>query len=230
MTDVLLFGVLPYVSLALFLLVSIYRYRKNAFSVSSLSSQFLESRHLFWGSVPFHLGILTLFVGHLVAFMFPRSIAAWNGAPVRLLILEVAALVAGLLTLFGLVQLVIRRLRSERMRPVTTAFDVALYVALLYQVVTGLWVALGYRWGSAWFVEVLAPYLKSVCLLRPDVALVGALKWPVKLHVAGAWVLVGMLSFTRLMHVLVAPLPYLWRRPQVVVWNRDRRAARRVEG
>ena len=39
---------------------------------------------------------------------------------------------------------------------------------------------------------------------------------------------VGVFSFTRLMHILVAPVPYLWRQTQVVIWNRDRRKLRRV--
>ena len=49
MLDTLLFGALPYVAIVLFLVVSIQRYRKEPFSFSSLSSQFLETRRLFWG-------------------------------------------------------------------------------------------------------------------------------------------------------------------------------------
>jgi nitrate reductase gamma subunit len=44
----------------------------------------------------------------------------------------------------------------------------------------------------------------------------------VRLHVLGAFTLFALFSFTRMMHVLVAPLPYLWRRPQLVLWNRAR--------
>ena len=50
----------------------------------------------------------------------------------------------------------------------------------------------------------------------------------VKIHFAGAWVLFAIFPFTRLMHILVAPIPYLWRQTQVVIWNRDRRKLRRV--
>ena len=44
--DLLLFGVLPYVALVLFFLVTIQRYRTQGFSYSSLSTQFLESKRL----------------------------------------------------------------------------------------------------------------------------------------------------------------------------------------
>lgn len=42
----------------------------------------------------------------------------------------------------------------------------------------------------------------------------------VKSHIVGAYVLIGFFPFTRLVHVLVVPNPYLWRRPQVVRWYR----------
>ena len=77
-SDVLLFGAFPYVAMALFLVVSIQRYRKNAYTVSSLSSQFLEAKQLFWGSVPFHLGITVLFFGHLIGFLIPRQVALFQ--------------------------------------------------------------------------------------------------------------------------------------------------------
>ena len=43
--------VLPYLALATFLIGSIYRYRSRKFQVSSLSSQFLEGRKLFYGCI-----------------------------------------------------------------------------------------------------------------------------------------------------------------------------------
>jgi nitrate reductase gamma subunit len=196
--------------------------------VSSLSSQFLESRVLFWGSLPFHIGILVLFYGHLIGFLIPREVMAWNASPLRLVVLEVTALAAGLLTLVGLLLLILRRLTNTRLKAVTSNADVLLYAALLFQVVTGLWVALGYRWGSSWYAQVAAPYLKSLFLLEPNVKLLAELPLMVKLHIAGAWALFAIFPFTRLMHILVAPVPYLWRQVQVVIWNNDRRKLRRV--
>ena len=226
MLDLLLFGALPYVAVALFLLVSIQRYRREPFSFSSLSSQFLESRRLFWGSVPFHVGILTLFFGHLVGFLFPREVMLWNLIPARLFILEVTAMVAAILTLIGLVGLIARRASSSRLRVNTTWLDVAVYVILMFQIVTGLWVALTLRWGSAWYVQTVVPYLWSLAAFQPDLQRVTELPLVARLHVIGAFVLFAMFSFTRLVHVLVAPVPYLWRPLQLVIWNRSRRVVR----
>src|SRR5512135_1203359 len=120
MLNVLLFAALPYVAMVLFLIVSIERYIHAPFQFSSLSSQFLETKALFWGSVPFHLGILTLFAGHLVGFCFPRQMTLWNVIPLRLFILESTALAAALLTLVGLVGIIVRRATTPRLRGVTT--------------------------------------------------------------------------------------------------------------
>lgn len=227
MTDVLLFGAFPYLAIALMLVVSIQRYRRDGFTVTSLSSEFLESRWLFWGSVPFHLGILIVFCGHLIGFLVPSSVIAFNGTPARLLILESTGLMAGLITLVGLCILMVRRFSNARLRAVTSPVDVAVYVILLFQIVTGLWIALGYRWGSAWYTHVLVPYLRSLFLLQPDVKAMADLPLLVRLHVLGAFTLFSTFSATRLVHMLVAPIPYLWRSVQVVLWNRRREGALR---
>lgn len=220
MLDVLLYGALPYVALALFLGVSIQRYRRDPFTFSSLSSQFLEGKRLFWGSVPFHVGILTLFFGHLFGFLFPRELMLWNRVPLRLFIFEASGLVAALLTLIGLVGLLLRRAGSARLRVNTSRADLLVYALLLFQVTTGLWVATGLRWGSAWYTQAVVPYLRSIFLLQPDVQRMAELPLPARLHVVGAFVLFSAFSFTRLVHALVAPVPYLWRPLQVVIWNR----------
>jgi len=102
-----LFVAFPYVAIIVFVVGVVYRYRRKGFTVSSLSSQFLEGRQLFWGTVPFHIGILVVFFGHLVAVLFPRATLAWNSIPVRLIILEVSAFVFGLTVLVGLTALMI---------------------------------------------------------------------------------------------------------------------------
>ena len=121
MNDYFFFAVLPYVAVVVFLLVTIRRYRLQSFTYSSLSSQFLENQSHFWGSVPFHYGILVVLAGHVVGFLMPRTLLAWNAEPLRLMILEVTGLAFALLTLVGLVNIVLRRLRHPKARRVTTA-------------------------------------------------------------------------------------------------------------
>src|SRR5690606_6811384 len=84
MWDYLLFIVLPYIAATLFVVVSIYRYVTDKFSYSSLSSQLLESDELFYGVVPWHIGIIGALTGHLIGFLFPKEVLWFNGVPVRL--------------------------------------------------------------------------------------------------------------------------------------------------
>ncbi len=223
MLDTLLFGALPYVAMTVFLLVTIIRYRRDPYTFSTLSSQFMESRKLFWGSVPFHAGLGVLFFGHLFAFLFPRHLTMWNAVPVRLFILESSALAAGLLAAFGLCALIVRRVSSTRLQANTSVMDMVVYAMLLIQIGTGLWVALTLRWGSAWFTHTAAPYLWSIFEFNPDIQRIAELPLAAQLHVIGAWVLIGLFGFTRLVHALVAPVPYLWRPVQLVIWNWQRR-------
>jgi len=219
--DPVLFAVLPYVSIVTFLLVSIIRYRIQSFSYSSLSSQFLENQQHFWALVPFHYGILTVLAGHIVAFLIPRSILVWNQDPLRLYVLEVTALIFGLLTMVSLVALVVRRLSHPKVKVVTSRSDWIVYALVAVQVASGVLVAVFYPWGSSWFAAAATPYLWSLVTLNPDLNAVSQMPLLVKLHVVNAYLLIGFFPFSRLVHVLVVPNPYLWRKPQVVRWYRD---------
>lgn len=226
--DLLLFAAFPYVAMIIFFVMTVQRYRQQSFSYSSLSSQFLENDRHFWAMVPFHYGLLFVIFGHLFAFLLPNALLAWNGKPWRLLVLEVSALIAAVLTLVGMVNIVIRRLRTGRVRVVTTPADWILYVLLLTQIGTGIAVAVTYTWGSSWFASTLSPYLWSLVTLNPDITYVTPLPLLVQLHIIGNFVLIAFFPFTRLVHVLVIPNMYFWRKTQVVRWNYDRRSKRQV--
>ncbi len=221
-----LFVAFPYVATFVFVVGLIYRYRQKGFTVSSLSSQFLEGKSLFWGVIPFHFGLLVVLTGHLVAFLVPSAILAWNGHPVRLIILEVTAFIFGLSILVGLVGLIYRRATHPRIRAVTTRMDFVIEGLLLAQVVLGCWVALGFRWGSSWFAADLTPYLWSLVVFSPSTEAVFMLPWVIKFHIFGAFLLLFMVPFSRLAHIFVAPLHYISRPYQQVMWNWNRKTIR----
>jgi nitrate reductase gamma subunit len=218
--DHVFFGVLPYVAMVMFIVGTIYRYRSQAFTYSSLSSQLLENKQHFWALVPFHYGIITVLAGHIVAFLVPRSILVWNSQPLRLYILEVSALIFGLTTLVSLFAIVARRLTDRRVRVVTSGADWVLYAMLLLQIFSGVYVAVFHRWGSSWFAASAAPYFWSLLKLSPDINVISAMPWTVKLHIVNAFVVIAFFPFTRLVHILVVPNQYLFRRRQVVRWYR----------
>ena len=157
--DILLFTAFPYFALFICIVGSIYRYKFLSFKYSSLSSEFLEQRKLFWGTIPFHIGISPIFLGHLFIFIFPKETLAINSYPLRLIIIEAGAFILGLSALVGLTGLFIRRLTNKRINIVTSKMDIFIEALLLVQIFLGVWIAFDYRWGSSWFAAVLSPYL-----------------------------------------------------------------------
>ncbi len=218
--DPVCLSILPYVALFSFFFVTIARYRTQRYTYSSLSSQLLENQQHFWALVPFHYGILTVLTGHVIGFLIPRQVLLWNSQPLRLYVLEVTALAAGLLALVGLLASIVRRATSPKIRVVTTWPDWIVFALLLLQIAGGVGVAVMYPWGASWFAAAAAPYLWSLVTFKPNLASIALLPWVVKLHIVNAYLLIGFFPFSRLVHILVVPNPYLWRKPQVVRWHR----------
>jgi nitrate reductase gamma subunit len=216
--DPILFAALPYAVFLFFFLGTINRYRAEAFTYSSLSTQFLENRNHFWGSVPLHFGILTVLAGHVVAFLIPRHVLLWNSKPLRLYILEISALIFGILAVVGFVSAALRRYADIKVRVVTSLLDWVIYGLLILQAVSGVYIAIFHPWGSSWFAASISPYLWSLVRFNPDITYLATMPLAVKLHIVCFYLLIGLFPFSRLVHILVVPNPYLWRKPQVVRW------------
>ena len=220
MMDLILFGVFPYVAVALAVAVGFYRYFVDRYSWSSQSSQFLESRVLFWGSVPSHYAILLILLGHLLAFLFPEGWGAMLGRPLRLYMLEVTGMALGLATVVAVALLILRRATNDRVATVTSVVDWVLLAALLVQVATGVYIAFTLRWGAVWYLHTATPWLWSLVKLDPQVQYLAVLPAVVKVHAVNAFFLVAIFPFSRLVHVISVPLSYLARPYQVVIWCR----------
>ncbi len=226
MMSSLFFTVLPYVAFTIFLVGTIYRYKYVSLGYSSLSSQFLEGRKLFWSTIPFHFGLLIVLFGHFIAFLFPKTLLTWNAVPIRLLIIECTGIIFGLLAFVGIIGLITRRLLNERIKIVTSKMDLCLEFLLFFQIFLGLWVAIAYRWGSSWFAADLSPYLWSLITFSPRAETVLAMPHVIQMHILGAFLIILIFPFTRLVHILVAPLHYIFRPYQQVMWNWNPRMVR----
>ena len=222
--DGLLFGAFPYVALTIFVVGTIVRYR-GGFKYSSLSSQFLESKKFSTGSVPFHVGIIAVFIAHLVAFIFPGF--TFGGS--TLVTMETVMLAFSIMAIVGLLLLFIRRITNERVRMVTNKMDIIIEVTLLVQFIIGVYIAVSLKWGSAWYASDMVPYLWSIFTFSPDVAAVAATPHLIQAHIILAFVIILLIPFSRLVHFLVAPLHYIIRPYQVVRWNWDKKKIRDPE-
>ena len=214
----------PYAALAIFLGGTIWRFR-NQSSISARSSQMLEGGALAWGTIPFHLGIVVLFLFHLLPLLMPdtwRMIVSSRGG---LRAVESVGLAAAFLCLAGLIVLLVRRVSSSAVRAGSRGADVLVLAVLVVQVASGIAVATMHRWGAVWSLGTTVPYLRSLLAFRPEPAFIAGIPRAVLWHLAGAWLVLALLPFTRLIHMLTLPLGYLTRPPQKVVWTTRTRAS-----
>ncbi|HYR00973.1 MAG TPA: respiratory nitrate reductase subunit gamma, partial [Casimicrobiaceae bacterium] len=138
--DTFLFGIYPYLALAVFFVGSLVRFDRDQYTWKSDSSQLLRAGQLRWGSNLFHIGILGIFFGHLVGLLTPLPV--WHALNVepgaKQMLAIVAGGIAGLVCLVGLVLLLQRRLGEPRIRATTRTMDIVVLLLLLAQLLLGL--------------------------------------------------------------------------------------------
>ena len=219
MGDFFLFIGLPYIALFSLVVVSIYRFKTRESGISSLSSQFLEKEKLFWGSIAWHVGITIVLLGHIIAFSMPSFVQALVSNLVILYSLEIIGLSASLFAFIGLIILFVRRLRISRIQQVTSVMDLVILSLLTLQILFGILTAIFYRWGLSWSSATLIPYVWSIFTFQPDLTYVSSMPHIVKAHIIFAWLFLLLIPFSRLIHFLALPFEYLFRLPQIVIWN-----------
>ncbi|MCF3180299.1 respiratory nitrate reductase subunit gamma [Streptomyces polychromogenes] len=225
--DLLLWGVYPYVSVALLVAGLVWRARYDAFGWTTHSSQLHESRLLRIGSPLFHFGMAFVVAGHVVGLLVPMS---WTDAlglddhAYHLMAVSTGA-VAGVAAAAGIGVLVWRRLRTPAVRRARVRGDRLMYAVLLGALALGLTATVlnstgqtdgyNYREGvSVWF--------RSLFALSPDHQLMAAAPLAFRLHVLFGFTLFALIPYSRLVHMFSAPLKYLFR-PFVVYRRRDPR-------
>ena len=185
----LFFIVLPYISILVFLISAIKKYKSKDLNPSTQSQTTTCSS----GPKFFCVGLSVIFVGHLIGLIFPSLVLAWNSNSVRLLILEVGALGLALASLFSFIFFILKGNADQK----DASKNVGIYFLLLLLIVTGISVSHFYKWGSSWGVAVMTPYLRSLLKFSPDISAVQTLHFVVKIHVITAFTVIGILPFTK---------------------------------
>ena len=217
-----LFGIYPYICLAVFLLGSLVRFDRDQYTWKSDSSQLLRRGQLRWGSNLFHLGILGIFFGHLFGLLTPLSVwhALGVSAPAKQMLAIVAGGVAGIACLVGLVLLIHRRLTEARILATTRTMDLAILYLLLAQLLLGLvsiFVSVSHLDGGE--MIKLMTWAQHIVTLRGDAAaFVTDVALIFKLHLVLGMTIFLVFPFSRLVHAWsgFATLSYVTRAYQVV--------------
>ncbi|MFF9773953.1 respiratory nitrate reductase subunit gamma [Streptomyces sp. NPDC013978] len=227
---ILLWVVLPYVALAVFVLGHVWRYRYDKFGWTTRSSQLYENRLLRIGSPLFHFGILVVLIGHIGGLVIPKSWTEAAGISEHTYHIGAVVLgtIAGVATLGGLAILIYRRRTVGPVFSATTRNDKAMYVSLTVTIVLGLaaTVAANVVGGGYDYRETISPWFRSIFYFQPDPDLMTGAPVLFQSHAISALLLFAAWPFTRLVHMLTAPLGYLTR-PYIVYRSRDARLGAR---
>ena len=211
-----LFGIFPYIALAIRIIGSIARYERDPFTWKSSSSQLLRRRQLVLGSILFHVGVIAIFLGHLFGLLVPIRFYDFLGVGhgAKQILAIVAGGIAGVVALAGGLLLLHRRWFDPRISRTSDFWDYAILLMLLAQLVLGLgtiFVSLDHLDGSemvrfmSWAQGIFA-FDGAAADYVADAALA------FKLHIALGLLIIAVFPFTRLVHMLsgfAAPFRYL---------------------
>ena len=220
MLNKILFGLYPYIAVAVCLVGCWIRFDREQYSWKTGSSQLLRGKNFRIASNLFHVGIIFILMGHFVGLLTPEAIYHHViTTQAKQILAMVSGGFFGMLCLVGLLMLIQRRMTDPRIRNTGTTSDIALLLLLLAQLVLGLSTIVAstqHLDGSV--MVMLANWAQSIVLLQPQqaadaIAPVGVVY---KLHVLLGMTLILIVPFTRLVHVISAPVWYLGRRYQIV--------------
>ncbi len=216
-----LFGIYPYICLAVFLVGSLLRFDREQYTWRSGSSQLLRARQLRLGSNLFHAGVLFLLFGHFFGMLTPHwAYEHFLSAGDKQLMAMITGGIAGVLAIVGLTLLLHRRLADPRIRATSSRMDIALLFILWIQLALGLaTVPLSGQHLDGSVMLVLAEWAQRIVTFRPGAAdLIAGVSWVFKLHIFLGLTIFLIFPFGRLVHVWsgLASIGYLTRAYQIV--------------
>ena len=220
----MLFGIYPYIALAVLALGSVVRYDREPYSWRSGSSQLLRRKQLMCGSVLFHAGVLVIFFGHLGGLLTPIELFDALGIPhsSKQILAIVAGGLAGILAFAGATLLLHRRLFDPRIRNTSSFSDIMILVLLWLQLVLGLGtipVSMNHLDGHE-MVKFMT-WAQGIFTFQGDASsYVADAHIIFKTHLVLGLTILLLFPFTRLVHMLSAPVRYVWRPGYQVVRSR----------
>jgi len=215
-----LFGLYPFIALAVCLAVSWVRFDRDHYSWKADSSQILGNKGMRLGSNLFHIGVIFILAGHFIGLLTPESVYHHViSTPNKQLLAMVSGGVFGILCLVGLLILLHRRLFNPRVRANSRWSDIAVLIILLVQLLLGLgtiFASSNHLDGSV--MVQLGEWAQSIVTLQPLKAAnaIATVSLVYKLHVFLGLSIVLIFPFTRLVHVISAPIWYFGRNYQIV--------------
>jgi len=202
--DHFLFGLYPYICLAVFFIGSWLRFDRDQYTWKSDSSQLLRTGSLRWANNLFHIGVLFLFFGHFVGMLTPHAVyEPFISTGHKQLLAMVSGGVAGLLAFAGVTLLLHRRLTDARIRATSKTSDIALLWIFWVQLALGLaTIPLSAQHLDGSVMVRLAEWGQRIVTFRSGaVEMLAGTGWIFRAHLFLGMTVFLIFPFTRLVHV-----------------------------
>lgn len=219
-TNFLLFGIYPYIAIATMLLGSLIRFDRDQYSWKAGSSQLLRKKGMRMASGLFHIGVIFILLGHIVGLLTPVSIYHHViSSEAKQLVAMVSGGFFGVLCFIGLSMLLYRRLFDPRIRATSNTSDIMILVLLYIQLILGLiTIAESTHHLDGSVMVLLGTWAQSIVTFQAAEAAtaISSVALVYKLHVFFGLTILVVWPFTRLVHIMSAPIWYLGRNYQIV--------------
>ncbi len=218
--NTLLFGLYPYIALLVCLLGSWIRFDREQYSWRAGSSQLMNKQNMRWASNLFHVGVIFVLMGHFVGLLTPESIYHYViSTPHKQLLAMLSGGLFGVIALIGMTILLVRRLTDPRVRATSSFSDTFVLILLYVQLLLGLLTIVAssqHMDGSV--MVLLGTWAQSIVTFQPveAAAAMSSVNLIYKLHVFLGLTIFVVFPFTRLVHIISAPIWYLGRNYQIV--------------
>ena len=220
------FAIFPYIAGAVFIIGSIIRFDSEQYTWKADSSQLMSNKGVRLASNLFHIGIIGIFLGHLVGLLAPYAL--WQTIALSDLGKQNIAMYGGgflgILCLIGGVMLWWRRITNPRVRAAGRSSDLFILSWLLITLILGLSTTFATAQhaahGSADTMMAMSQWAKSIVLFSPQPELVAQSELVFRLHLIFGMMVFLFFPFTRLVHIWSVPFGYLGRAYQIVRSNR----------
>ena len=200
----ILFGIYPYIALAVFFLGSMIRFEREQYTWKSDSSQLLRRGQLRLVSNLFHIGVLFLFFGHFFGMLTPHFLyEPFISAGSKQILAMISGGIAGVLAFIGISLLLHRRLTEPRIRATSKTSDIVILLLLWLQLVLGLaTIPLSAQHLDGSMMIRLAEWGQHIVTFRGGaVELIDGAGWVFKTHLFLGMTIFLVFPFTRLVHV-----------------------------
>ncbi|MBP6977857.1 MAG: respiratory nitrate reductase subunit gamma [Bacteroidales bacterium] len=215
----LLFTYLPHIAMTLFWFGVITRIVKTSRTLQAESSQLLSKKGQRWGSNLFHYGIILVFFGHLAGLFTPEPVYHLVMTTATKKVVAVAmGSIFGTLSLAGILILLVRRLKNQRIRINSKPQDILLILLLLVEISLGMTSIFTTMGSTVENYAALGIWAQKIITFQPDAGnVIAGHSIVYKLHIVTGLLIFMILPYTKLMHMFVVPLAYFFRSAYLMV-------------